>query len=97
MRRGKPGPASHRIQTLPECAHPGLKWRELGWALVPPALYASYALARGAIDGWYAYWFLNPAEQGIGPMLVSLALLLGVVAAIAAVLIAVDRWLGRPE
>lgn len=75
--------------------HPRLGWREIGWALLPPALYAGYALARGAVDGWYAYWFLNPAEQGAGQMLVSVALLLCAVALVAAVLVAVDRWLGR--
>jgi hypothetical protein len=74
--------------------HPGLKWREIGWALLPPAAYLAYALARGAIDGWYAYWFLNPAEQSAGQMLVSVVLLLAAVATIAAVLIAGDRWLG---
>src|SRR5213075_868888 len=31
------------------------KWRDLGWAMAPPAVYAIYALGRGAIDGWYAY------------------------------------------
>lgn len=75
--------------------HPGLKWREAGWALLPPAAYFAYALARGAIDGWYAYWFLNPAEQSAGQMLASVTLLLCAVAAIAAVLVAVDRWLSR--
>lgn len=72
--------------------HPGLKWREIGWALLPPALYTVYALARGAVDGWYAYWFLNPAEQSAGQMLASIALLLCAVAVVAAVLVAVDRW-----
>ena len=79
--------------------HPGLKWREIGWALLPPALYAAYALARGAIDGWYAYWFLNPAEQSTGELLASVAVMLAGVAVVAAVLVALDRWLGsrRPQ
>ncbi|WP_309661127.1 Pr6Pr family membrane protein [Sphingomonas sp.] len=77
--------------------HPRLKWREVGWALLPPALYAAYALARGAIDGWYAYWFLNPAEQSAGALIASVAVLLCAVAIIAAALIVVDRWLGRKE
>jgi len=77
--------------------HLGLKWREVGWALLPPAAYLAYAVGRGAIDGWYAYWFLNPAEQSAGQMLASVTLLLGAVAVIAAVLVAVDRWLGSRE
>ncbi len=77
--------------------HPGLKRREIGWALLPPAAYFAYALARGAIDGWYAYWFLNPAEQSAGQMLANVALLLCAVAVVAAVLVAVDRWLAGRE
>ncbi|MEO6581693.1 MAG: Pr6Pr family membrane protein [Sphingomicrobium sp.] len=73
--------------------HPGLQWREIGWAMLPPALYAAYAMARGAIDGWYAYWFLNPAEQSAGALMISVAVLLCAVAAVAAVLVAVDRRL----
>ncbi|MEO8175397.1 MAG: Pr6Pr family membrane protein [Sphingomicrobium sp.] len=75
--------------------HPGLKWREIGWALLPPALYAAYALARGAIDGWYAYWFLNPAAQSPQQLLVSVTLMLAGFALAAAVLVAIDRRVGR--
>lgn len=70
-----------------------LDWRELRWALLPPALYAAYALARGAIDGWYAYWFLDPAKQSIAELLVSIAVMIAGIAAIAAVLVALNRWL----
>jgi hypothetical protein len=70
-----------------------LRWREIGWALLPPALYASYALARGAVDGWYAYWFLDPTKQTIPALLVSVAIMVGGIAALGAVLIALNRWL----
>lgn len=73
--------------------HPGLKWREAVWALLPPLAYAAYALGRGAIDGWYAYWFLNPAEQSAGALLLSVAVMLAGFAVVAAVLVAMDRWL----
>lgn len=73
--------------------HEQLKWRDIGWALVPPALYAAYALVRGAADGFYAYWFLNPATQSPGEMATSIAILLAAVAVIAAVLNAIDHWI----
>jgi hypothetical protein len=73
--------------------HEQLKWRDIGWALVPPALYAVYALMRGSVDGFYPYWFLNPAAQAPGEMAVSIALLLAVVALIAAVLNTIDHWI----
>ena len=70
-----------------------LEWREIGWALLPPALYAVYALARGAIDGWYAYWFLDPGKQSIPQLLVSMAVMVGGIGVVAAGLIALNRWL----
>ncbi len=73
--------------------HEQLKWRDIGWALVPPALYCLYALARGAADGFYPYWFLNPAIQAPGDTAASTALLLLAVAVIAAVLNAIDHWI----
>jgi hypothetical protein len=73
--------------------HGKLKWRDLKWALVPPALYLAYALARGAMDGWYAYWFLNPSRQELGELGLSIVGVLAVFAIIAGLGIAVDRRL----
>ncbi|HVL29891.1 MAG TPA: Pr6Pr family membrane protein, partial [Sphingomicrobium sp.] len=73
--------------------HEQLKWRDIGWALVPPALYCLYALARGAVDGFYPYWFLNPAVQSPGETAASIAMLLLAVAAIAGLLNAIDHWI----
>jgi hypothetical protein len=69
-----------------------LRWAEIAWAMLPPALYAAYALARGAIDGWYAYWFLNPAEQSIGGLLTAIAAMIVGIGVIAGVLIILNRW-----
>ena len=73
--------------------HEQLKWRDILWAMVPPALYCLYALARGAADGFYAYWFLNPSIQTPGEMVSSVLVLLAAVAAIAAVLNTIDHWI----
>jgi len=72
-----------------------LAWSDIGWALLPPALYAAYALFRGAIDGWYAYWFLDPNKQSIPQLLVSIIVMIAGIAVVAAVLIALNRWLKR--
>lgn len=69
------------------------KWRDLGWAVAPPAVYAVYALLRGAADGWYAYWFLDPSRQSPGALAASMAAILAGVMAIGAALIALRRWL----
>lgn len=75
--------------------HPRLRWTQAGWAIAPPALYAAYAMARGAADGWYAYWFFDPATQEIGEIASSTLLLLGAFALLGAIFVALDRWLGR--
>ena len=75
--------------------HGELRWGDFKWALAPPAFYLAYALARGAVDGWYAYWFLNPATQTIGELAISIAAVLLLFSVIAAAAIALDRRLGR--
>ena len=74
-------------------AHQRLRWTEAAWALLPPALYAVYAVGRGAMDGWYAYWFLNPAEQSVAGLAGSVAVMLCGFAIVAALLVVADRWL----
>ena len=74
--------------------HPRLGWREIGWALLPPALYIVYAMGRGLMDGWYAYWFLNPAEQSAGELMAAIAVMIGGIGLVAAVLVGLTRWLG---
>ena len=50
--------------------------RDFGWALVPPLLYAAYAMLRGATDGWYAYWFLDPGQQAPIELAASVAVMI---------------------
>lgn len=75
--------------------HGELKWRDLKWALMPPALYLAYALGRGSIDGWYPYYFLNPTLQTTAELGLSILGTLAVFATIAGSAIAIDQRLGR--
>jgi hypothetical protein len=75
--------------------HPGLKWRELGGALAWPLAYCLYALARGAVDGWYAYWFLDPGKQSPAQLMASIAIMVCGFALMAGALVAIDRRLSR--
>jgi len=68
-----------------------LEWRKALLAAVWPATYALYAIVRGQVDGWYAYWFLNPNQQSLGQMALSIAGLSALVVGIAMALIAIDR------
>lgn len=75
--------------------HGQLKWADLKWALMPPALYLGYALTRGSADGWYPYFFLDPNNQSLGELLAWLAGVIMTFAAIAGCVVAVDMRLGR--
>ncbi|WP_181704103.1 Pr6Pr family membrane protein [Chthonobacter albigriseus] len=75
--------------------HGTLRWADSGWALLPPLAYCIYALGRGAIDGWYAYWFLDPHTLTPVQMTGNMAVLLLGFWAVALALVAVDRRLGH--
>lgn len=74
-----------------------LSWSDGPKAAIWPALYAVYALARGAGDGWYAYWFLNPKDQSLVELLISIAGFSLLVMGIGAVLVAIDRARSAPR
>ncbi|NNC47131.1 MAG: Pr6Pr family membrane protein [Sphingomonas sp.] len=65
--------------------------RDAAWAMAWPIGYCAYALARGAVDGWYAYWFLNPIEQGWPGALASIAGLSAAFFLLALLFVALDR------
>ncbi len=75
--------------------HGRLDRRDVKWALLLPALYLAYALGRGAMDGWYAYWFLNPASQTLAALSLSILGMLALFATIAAVAVAVDKRMAK--
>ena len=82
--------------------HVRRRWREVAWAMLPPLVYCIYALARGAVDGSYAYWFLDPARQSPGELATSILVLLLAFSVLAVLLLAVDQSLAslgirRPE
>ena len=75
--------------------HPGLAWRDAVWGIAGPMVYCFYALIRGSIDGWYAYWFLDPRKLSVGALTGNMVLLLLAFLAVAFGFVAIDRWLDR--
>lgn len=72
-----------------------LGFKDAAWAMAPPILYLAYALARGEADGWYAYWFLDPAKLGDGRMALNTVILAAVFLATALIFLGLDRLLAR--
>jgi hypothetical protein len=75
--------------------HGKLHWRDAAWAIIAPVAYCIYALIRGANDGWYAYWFLDPTQLDMTRMIASVAALSASFIILALVFIAIDKKLAR--
>jgi hypothetical protein len=70
-----------------------LRRADVLWALVFPLGYVLYAMARGAADGWYAYWFLDPRHLSAGRMALSVGALSAAFLAMASVLALISNQL----
>lgn len=63
--------------------------------LIYPLAYGCYALARGALSGFYPYPFLDVAALGIGQVLINLGVLLAGLAVAGVALIAIAKAASR--
>jgi hypothetical protein len=75
--------------------HGQLKWIDAFALVIWPLAYCPYALIRGAFDGWYAYFFLDPNHMSPVQLVTSIAGLSGVFLVCALVLIGVDKKLAK--
>jgi hypothetical protein len=72
-----------------------LQWRQIpAWQAYPVA-YFVYALARGAVDGWYPYPFLDVAREGYLQVVGNALLVLLFFMVVASVLVGLGRWQAR--
>ena len=74
--------------------HGSLKWADAALFVIWPLAYCFYALTRGAFDGWYAYYFLDPSRVTSGELALSIATQSAAFLACALVFVAIDKWLG---
>jgi len=75
--------------------HGQLKWIDAFALVISPLAYCPYALTRGAFDGWYAYFFLDPRHMSVTQLATSIAGLSAVFLVCALLLIAVDKVLAK--
>ena len=73
--------------------HGGLCARDIAASLILPLGYCAYAMARGAMDGWYAYGFLDVAKLGVAPVALNCAGLGAAFLVMVIVLAGLDRIL----
>ena len=75
---------------------------QLAWAMLPSALavptaYCFWAMARGAITGKYAYFFIDIGKYGFPQVMLNIAGLVLLFAGLMAAVIAFDRRAALPE
>jgi hypothetical protein len=75
--------------------HGELRARDALLALSWPLLYCVYALMRGAADGWYPYYFLDPALLGATGLAANILALGSAFFGATLILLAVDHILGK--
>ncbi|MBI3437393.1 MAG: Pr6Pr family membrane protein [Proteobacteria bacterium] len=75
--------------------HGQLKWTDALLLVVWPLAYCPYALMRGAVDGWYAYFFLDPRHMSVAQLITSITGLSAVFLACALVVIALDKIVAK--
>jgi hypothetical protein len=63
--------------------------------LVFPLLFAAYTLIRGPFANWYPYPFLDAGKLGYGAVAANVFFLIAAFAALALILVGVDRLIGR--
>ena len=69
-----------------------LRWPQVMMWQLYPAAYFVYVLARGAMNGWYPYPFLDVTTLGYLRVVIDACMVLLVFVAVALLLVALGRW-----
>jgi len=72
-----------------------LKWKDLIHWIYFPLIYLLYCLLRGALIGWYPYFFINVNELGYSRVFINIAMILALMLFGGALLIALNRLLKK--
>lgn len=75
--------------------HGRLSWTDAPFAALWPAAYAAYGLSRGALDGFYPYFFMDPSTTPIPQLALSMAALVAAFMLGAGTLTALSKALAR--
>lgn len=77
--------------------HGALGWRDAAFAALWPLAYAIYGLTRGAFDGFYPYFFMDPTTISYGQIAINLVGLVVAFVIGALLLVGISRMLGRRQ
>lgn len=77
--------------------HGKLKFADIPAMLLPPVIYLTYAMIRGAIVAEYPYPVLEANRIGYGPVAINIFVLLVGLTVLCAIVVALDRALSRVD
>lgn len=72
-----------------------LRYTNLGWMLLPPAIWLAWAMLRGAVVNEYPYPILEAHKLGYPAVMLNIAVVLAILLALFALVIFVDGMVGR--
>lgn len=78
-------------------SHGALDWRDAAFAALWPLGYAVYGLTRGAVDGFYPYFFMDPTAAAYGRIAINLVALVIAFLIGALLLVGISRALARRQ
>jgi hypothetical protein len=92
----KVSPVAMALDWLLFVPHGRLRWNAPAWWALYPIGYYVYGLARGAIDGRFPYYFMDPGRMGVERVAVYAAVIATGFVMAGLFLVVLDRWvLGR--
>lgn len=66
------------------------------WVAVYPLAWLAFSVTRGIVDGWWAYWFLDPNDEGgVSGMLTYIAAITVLMVGLGFVLLALRKAVAR--
>ena len=90
-------PAFALVDWLTGPGHARVPWRVLSLVLAFPLAWGAFTMVRGAVIGWYPYFFLDPYQVS-GPVELATycSIVLVFIIGVAALLVLASRFLPRP-
>ena len=72
-----------------------LRFGDIGWMLLPIALWLVWTMLRGAVVGEYPYPILEANRLGYVQVVLNCLVVLAALVGLFAIVIGLDRWLAR--
>ena len=92
------GPIFMLLDWLLVAGFSSIRLRAAFWVAVYPLAWLAFSVVRGILDGWWAYWFLDPTDKGgVGGMLTYVFGITVLMIGLGFLLSVMARWLKRVQ